>query len=84
MTDTSIQVHVKLFGLLRPHHPGPNRSQPLTVAVPADATARVVAGVLSLPPKLTRLVFVNNEQVGLDDPIQDGDRLNFFTGVVGG
>ncbi len=84
MTDTSIQVHVKLFGLLRPHHPGPNRSVPVRVVVPAGATARQVAEALNLPPKLTRLVFVNNEQVGLDDPIQDGDRLNFFTGVVGG
>ncbi len=84
MTDSSIQVHVKLFGLLRPHHPGPNRSQPLAVTVPVDATARVVAGVLNLPPTLTRLVFVNNVQAGLDDPVQDGDRLNFFTGVVGG
>lgn len=82
--ESTIQVHVKLFGLLRPHHPGPNRSQPLTVTVPAPATARQVAEALNLPPKLARLVFINNEQAKLDDPVQTGDRLNFFTGTVGG
>lgn len=84
MTESSIQVHVKLFGLLRPHHPGPNRSLPLTLAVPAAATAREVAVILGLPPKLTRLVFINDQQAGLDDHLQPGDRVNFFTGTVGG
>ena len=84
MTDTPIQVHVKLFGLLRPHHPGPNRSLALTVTVPAEATAREVAKTLDLPPTLTRLVFVNDRQAGLDDALQPGDRLSFFTGTVGG
>ncbi|MBL8095825.1 MAG: MoaD/ThiS family protein [Anaerolineales bacterium] len=84
MIETTIQVQVKLYGLLRPHHPGPNRSLPVTVAVPAGATARQVAEALNLPPKLTRLVFINDLQVGLDDPVQANDRVNFFTSVVGG
>lgn len=84
MTDSPIQVHVKLFGLLRPHHPGPNRSLPLMVTVPAETTARDVAITLNLPPKLTRLVFINDRQAGLDDALQSGDRVSFFTGTVGG
>ncbi len=84
MTDTPIQVHVKLFGLLRPHHPGPNRSLPLVVTVPVESTARQVATTLALPPALTRLVFINDQQAGLDDLVQPDDRLSFFTGTVGG
>lgn len=84
MSDTTIQVQVKLYGLLRPHHPGPNRSVPVAVVVPAGATARQVAAALNLPPKLTRLVFINDLQAELDDLVQADDRVNFFTGVVGG
>lgn len=84
MTESPFEVHVKLFGLLRPHHPGPNRSLPLVVTVPSEATARGVATALGLPPKLTRLVFINDRQAGLDDPLQPGDRVSFFTGTVGG
>lgn len=84
MSDSSAQVHVKLYGLLRPHHPGPNRSQPLPVTVSTGTTAREVAEALNLPPKLARLVFINDQQAGLDDPLQPGDRLAFYTGTVGG
>jgi molybdopterin converting factor small subunit len=84
MTHPSIEVHVKLFGLLRPHHPGPNRSQALAVTVPSGTTARGVAEALALPLALTRVVFINEQQASLDDPLQAGDQLKFFTSVVGG
>ncbi len=84
MTHLSIEVQVKLFGLLRPHHPGPDRSQALAVRVPDGTTARGVAEALALPPALTRVVFINEQQASLDDPVQPGDQLKFFTSVVGG
>ena len=79
-----MQVSVKLHGLLRPHHPGPNRSSPLLVEMPASATPRDIARTLNLPEALARMVFINDVQATLDDPLKDGDRLGFFSVVVGG
>ena len=79
-----MQVSVKLHGVLRPHHPGPNRSVPLPVDMSTSATPRDVARTLHLPEALARMVFINDVQATLDDPLQDGDRIGFFSVVVGG
>lgn len=79
-----MQVTVKLNGLLRPYHPGPNRSVPLTISIEAGATPTSVAHGLNLPSDLVRMVFVNEVQVTLDQPLNDGDHLAFFTVLVGG
>lgn len=79
-----MQVTVKLNGLLRPYHPGPNRSMPLTVAIETGDTPTSVAAGLKLPADLVRMVFVNEQQSALDRPLNDGDHLAFFTVLVGG
>lgn len=79
-----MRVDVKLHGLLRPHHPGPNRSTPLSVELADGATARDAVRALSLPADLARMVFVNDQQSSLDAPLADGDRVALFTVVVGG
>jgi molybdopterin converting factor small subunit len=79
-----MRVEVKLHGLLRPHHPGPNRSTPLPVELADRATPRDVVQALRLPEGLARIVFVNDQQSSLDAPLADGDRVALFTVVVGG
>jgi molybdopterin converting factor small subunit len=79
-----MKVEVKLYGLLRPYHSGPNRSVPLNVEVKEDATPLDVVEALKLPISLARLVFVNDRQAKLDEALEDGDRLSFFSSVVGG
>lgn len=77
-------VHVKLYALLRSHHPGPNRSAPVPVTLPEGAPASALIAALNLPPKLVRHAFVNNQAVGLDHPLHDGDQVGLFPPVVGG
>ncbi len=77
-------VHVKLYALLRSHHPGPNRSVPLPVTLPAGSPASALIEALNLPPKLVRHAFVNNQAVSLDYTLNDGDQVGLFPPVVGG
>jgi sulfur carrier protein ThiS len=79
-----MRVNVKLYGLLRPYHPGPNRSALLPVDVADGATSHDVIASLKLPPQLARLVFINDRQAKLDDRLREGDRLAFFSSLVGG
>jgi molybdopterin converting factor small subunit len=79
-----LKVYVKLYALLRKHHPGPNRSVPLEVELPDDAVVSDLVPVLNLPEKLVRSAFVNNEARGLTDRLVDGDQVGLFPPVVGG
>lgn len=79
-----MQIEVKLYGLLRPHHPGPIRSAPILLETTEGATPQSVMAQLNLPPQLARLASVNEHQVSLDAPLKDGDRLAFFSSLVGG
>lgn len=79
-----MKVYVKLFALLRQHHPGPNRSEPLVVELPAGAVAADLVPALHLPEKLVRHAFINNQQKTLDTLLNDGDKINLFPPVVGG
>lgn len=79
-----MKVHVKLYALLRQHHPGPNRSIPLEVELPEGATVVALVPLLHLPEKLVRNVFVNNAAGQLDSVLRDGDQVGLFPPVVGG
>ena len=79
-----MKVHVKLYALLRQHHPGPNRSIPLAVELPEGATAADLAPALNLPPELVRSVFVNNEAKDVQTVLHEGDQVGLFPPVVGG
>lgn len=79
-----MKVYVKLFALLRQHHPGPNRSIPLEVELPDGATAADLVPALQLPQALVRHAFINNEQKTLDTLLTDGDHINLFPPVTGG
>lgn len=79
-----MKVYVKLFAILRPYHPGPNRSIPLEVALPMGATAAALVPALKLPEKLVRHAFINNQHKPLETILNDGDKVNLFPPVVGG
>lgn len=79
-----MKVYVRLFALLRQHHPGPNRSLPLEVVLPEGACAADLALALNLPPGLARNAFVNNHAADLRDELKDGDQVSLFSAVVGG
>lgn len=79
-----MHIEVKLYGLLRPHHPGPNRAAPIALEVSEDVTPQSVMEQLSLPPQLARLATINEHQTAFDTPLKEGDRLAFFSSLVGG
>ena len=79
-----MKVYVKLYALLRKHHPGPNRSIPLEVELPEGALAIDLAPVLNLPAELLHSVFINNAAASSDTTLHDGDQVGLFPPVVGG
>ena len=79
-----MKVFVKLYALLRKHHPGPNRSIPLEVELPDGATVVDLVPALDLPTELVRSAFVNNQAARLDTALNDGDQVGLFPPVVGG
>lgn len=79
-----MKVFVKLYALLRPHHPGPNRSVPLEVVLPAGAVVADLVPALQLPPGLLKNAFVNNQATPLTAELHDGDQVGLFPPVVGG
>lgn len=79
-----MRVSVKLHGLLRPYHPGPNRSSLLEVELADRATPADVIAALKLPPEQARLIFVNDTQAQTTQELCEGDRIGLFSVVVGG
>jgi molybdopterin converting factor small subunit len=79
-----VKVYVKLYALLRKHHPGPNRSVPLEVELPEGAVVADLVPALKLPTNIVRSAFVNNEVAQLQTVLQNGDTVGLFPPVVGG
>jgi molybdopterin converting factor small subunit len=79
-----VKVYVKLYALLRKHHPGPNRSVPLEVALPDGAIVADLVPALNLPPEHVRAAFINNEAAKLEAALKDCDQVGLFPPVVGG
>jgi hypothetical protein len=78
-----VKVYVKLYALLRKHHPGPNRSMPVEVDLPAGATVADLTPVLNLPPGLVRSAFINNEAAApLTTVLHEGESPRAAGGTV--
>lgn len=84
MANNPVKVHVKLYALLRKHHPGPDRSVPFELMLAEGATVADLVPVLGFDAKFVRSAFVNNEARSLDWPLRDGDQIGLFPPVVGG
>ena len=79
-----MKVYVKLYALLRKHHPGPNRSIPLEISVGDGAVVSDLIPALGLDPRFVRAAFVNNEAIALGARLNEGDQVALFPPVVGG
>ncbi len=79
-----MKVSVKLYALLRQHHPGPNRSLPLEVELSEGAVVADLTPALQLPDRLVRTAFVNGAAAPLTAPLHEGDQIGLFPPVVGG
>ncbi|MCW1970994.1 MAG: MoaD/ThiS family protein [Anaerolineae bacterium] len=79
-----MNISVKLYGLLRPHHPGPNRSLPIPLVIAEGATVAQAVLALNLPPELARVAAVNGEQTDLNTTLHEGDQVMLMSILVGG
>jgi molybdopterin converting factor small subunit len=79
-----MNISVKLYGLLRPHHPGTNRSLPLPLVIADGATVADVIAAMKLPPELARMAAVNGEQTELDTVLHEGDQVMLMSILIGG
>jgi molybdopterin converting factor small subunit len=79
-----LKVFVKLYALLREHHPGPNRSAPLEVELPSGAAVADLVLALNLPGGLLKSAFINNQAAPLTTELHDNDQIGLFPPVAGG
>jgi molybdopterin converting factor small subunit len=79
-----LNVQVKLYGLLRRHHPGPNPGDPLTVELPDDATVADTVALLNLPEGLVFAAALNGIACDFDRRLRDNDRVGLFPPAAGG
>ncbi len=79
-----MNVQVRLYGLLRHYHPGPNANAPLTLELPEGATLADVVARLGLPDGLVHAASVNNVAIGIGQPLHPGDQVGLFPPAAGG
>lgn len=79
-----MNVQVRLYGLLRHYHPGPNANAPLTLELPEGATIADIAAHLGLPEGLVHAVSVNGIACEIGQHLRDGDQVGLFPPAAGG
>lgn len=79
-----MKIAVKLHGILRDYRPAGVKVDLFEITLGEPAVARQAAEYFGIPPKKVHTAFLNDEQVGLDAPLKDGDHLRLFPPVVGG
>jgi molybdopterin converting factor small subunit len=75
------QVKVNLYASLRAYTGG---SPSVDVEIDPGQTLEEVLGKLGVPLDQTKILFVNHRTVGLDQPLQGGERVGVFPAVGGG
>ncbi len=79
-----MRVTVKLHGILRDYRPPGFQGDVMHFDLDDGATVRHVAERIGIPRKILHAAFLNDEQVGVDAALKDGDFLRLFPPVVGG
>ena len=79
-----MRVSVRLHGILRRHHPGPDPHAPHEVEVAEHSVVRDLVSALGLPDDLILAASVNGEASEPDRPLNEGDRVSLFPPVAGG
>jgi len=82
----AITVYVKVWGMLRQHHPGPNRSDPIELALPDGATVEDLRQALNMPMELVNraIAFLAEGRASPEHVLKDGDLLHLAPPVSGG
>jgi molybdopterin converting factor small subunit len=76
-----MRVKVKLLSVFAKH--AREDAEGLT-AVPEGATVRTLAESLGLSLDLVRIITVNGQQVGLEEPLSEGASVYIFPPAFGG
>lgn len=79
-----MKVAVKLHGILRDYRPNGAKTDLFEITLTAPATAAAAADYFGIPAQKVHAAFLNDEPVGLDAALKDGDHLRLFPPVVGG
>jgi sulfur carrier protein ThiS len=79
-----LNVQVKLYGLLRRYHPGPNPGAPLDIELPEGASVADAATTLNLPENWLHAAALNGVACEFDAPLREGDRVSLFPPAAGG
>lgn len=75
------RIKVHLYANLRTYVGG---QAAVDLEIAAGSTIRQVLQQLQIPEDQTRIVFVNHRAARLDDPLQEGQRLDLFSAIGGG
>ena len=79
-----MRVRVKLHAVLRDYRPPDVKADVMLVDVDDGATVLNVLEYIGIPRKRLHAAFLNDEQVGVDAMLRDGDFLRLFPPVAGG
>ena len=79
-----MRVTVKLHAILRDYRPPGFKGDVLELALDDGATVLQALEHIGVPRDRLHAAFLNDEQVGLDASLKDGDFLRLFPPVVGG
>ena len=77
-------VHITLSTTLRTCVPGYTPAKGLSIAWEGPATAGELAEKIGLPLGEIKIVMLNGRGAGLDQAVNDGDRVGYFPAVGGG
>jgi molybdopterin converting factor small subunit len=78
-----MQVHVKLFSLLRRHLPEEAKGE-ATIDLPAGATVADLIEHLGIVRRIKILTINGQRETDRARPLQEGDSVRIFPFVVGG
>jgi molybdopterin converting factor small subunit len=82
-----MQVEVKLFGHFRNYLPPSAVNGKTVVALPDGANTMHVFEKLAIPLEVDEGIYVvvaNDEEIMLDTPLKDGDKISLFPPLPGG
>ena len=79
-----MKIAVKLHGILRDYRPANAKIDLFEIMLDEPAVVRHAVEYFGIPPKSVHAAFLNDELIGLDTPLHDGDHLRLFPPVVGG
>ncbi len=79
-----MRVTLKFHGILRDYRPPGFKGDVMPMDLEEGATVLGVIERSGIPRKVVHAAFLNDEQVGLDAALKDGDFLRLFPPVAGG